>query len=169
MMAHVGVEYAEPGDVLVVAAESDRAATWGELSTRNAMRRGIDGIVTGGNVRDSAWLSGSEFSVFAPAVSQAGAVKETPGSVNVSVVVGDVSVSPGDIVVGDADGVTVVPRQEAATILEATERKVEHEEDIRRRIDDGESLCEILGLEETLVDHDISIVDDPRESFDPDR
>jgi len=89
--------------------------------------------------------------------------------VNVSVVVGDVSVSPGDIVVGDADGVTVVPRQEAATILEATERKVEHEEDIRRRIDDGESLCEILGLEETLVDHDISIVDDPRESFDPDR
>jgi 4-hydroxy-4-methyl-2-oxoglutarate aldolase len=133
------------------------------------MRRGIDGIVTGGNVRDSAWLSGSEFPVFAPAVSQAGAVKETPGSVNVPVVVGDVSVSPGDIVVGDADGVTVVPRQEAATILEATERKVEHEEDIRRRIDDGESLCEILGLEETLVDHDISIVDDPRESFDPGR
>jgi len=131
------------------------------------MRRGIDGIVTGGNVRDSAWLSGSEFSVFAPALA-GGSRQGDAGSVNVSVVVGDVSVSPGDIVVGDADGVTVVPRQEAATILEATERKVEHEEDIRRRIDDGESLCEILGLEETLVDHDISIVD-PRESFDPDR
>lgn len=159
MMVHVAVEYAKPGDVLVVEAASDRAATWGELATRNAHQQGLAGVVSGGNVRDVEWLADGEFPVFAPAVSPAGAVKRTPGSVNVPVSVGGVTVSPGDIVVGDADGVTVVPRADAADVLADARRRAEREERWRDRLADGESLYDLLHLEETLDDQDVRVVD----------
>ena len=163
MMAHVAVEYAQPGDVVVVAAASDRAAIWGELASRNALEQGVAGLVTSGNVRDADWIADSEFPVFASAVSQAGAVKETPGSVNVPVSVGDVSVRPGDVVVGDGDGVTVVPREEARAVLEVAEARAEHEEEVRERIRAGETLYEQLGLEAKLRDHDVRVVDRPED------
>lgn len=163
MMAHVAVEYAQPGDVVVVAAASDRAAIWGELASRNALEQGIAGLVTSGNVRDADWIADSEFPVFASAVSQAGAVKETPGSVNVPVSVGDVSVRPGDVVVGDGDGVTVVPREEAREVVEAAEARAEHEEEVRERIRAGETIYERLGLEEKLRDHGVRVVDRPED------
>lgn len=159
MMAHVAVEYARPGDVVVLEAPSHRAATWGELASRNAMRGGVAGLVSGGNVRDAAWLADSEFPVFAPAVSQAGAVKETPGSVNVPVSVGGVTVSPGDVIVGDADGVTVVPREDAREVLAAAADVVEHEATVRTRIAEGESLHDLLGLGEKLAERDVRVVD----------
>jgi len=103
MMAHVGVEYAEPGDVLVVAAESDRAATWGVVdSKRDASRhRRYRHRRKRPRLGVAVWqrILGLRAGCLA-----GGSRQETPGSVNVSVVVGDVSVSPGDIVVGDADG-----------------------------------------------------------------
>lgn len=163
MMAHVAVKYAQPGDVVVVAAASDRAAIWGELASRNALEQGVAGLVTSGNVRDADWIADSAFPVFASAVSQAGAVKETPGSVNVPVSVGDVTVRPGDVVVGDGDGVTVVPREEASEVLEAAEARAEHEEEVRERIRAGETLYEQLGLEETLRDQGVRVVDRPED------
>ncbi|WP_228546159.1 4-carboxy-4-hydroxy-2-oxoadipate aldolase/oxaloacetate decarboxylase [Halegenticoccus tardaugens] len=159
MMVHAGVEYAHPGDVLIVAAESDHAATWGELATQNAQMQGLAGLVSNGNVRDIAYLSNSDLPVFAAAISQAGAVKETPGSVNVPVAVGGVTVSPGDIIVGDADGVTVVPRGDAHRVLEATEAKVKHEEYLRRQIREGRTLYELLNIDEKIADRDVRIVD----------
>lgn len=163
MMVHVGVNYARPGDVLVVAAESNRAATWGELSTRNAQNQGLEGLVSGGNVRDSAWLADSDFPVFASAISQAGAVKETPGSVNVPISIGGVTVSPGDIVVGDVDGVTIVPRGDARKVLEDTEAKIEDEKHLRQRIHAGDSLYELLGLDEKITECNVQVVDSPED------
>ena len=153
MMIHVGARVAKPGDVLVIAADTTRAATWGELATRNALRKGLAGVVSAGNVRDVDAVSDLEFPVFSPAVSQVGAVKETPGSVNIPVSVGDVVVNPGDIIVGDRDGVTVVPRERAAEVAVETDERLEHENAIRKRIQDGESLYDITNLDERVTSH----------------
>lgn len=160
-MVHLASDLAKPGDVLVVAAESHRAAVWGELLTRNAKRQGLGGLVTDGNVRDTAHLAESEFPVFSSAVSQAGAVKETPGSVNVPVSVGGVAVRPGDVVVGDRDGVTVVPREAADATAAAAAGIADHEADLRERIDEGETLADLLGIHELVDDADVRVVDTP--------
>ncbi|WP_066412938.1 4-carboxy-4-hydroxy-2-oxoadipate aldolase/oxaloacetate decarboxylase [Halorubrum aethiopicum] len=162
-MVHLASDLAEPGDVLVVATESRRAAVWGELLTRNAKRQGLGGLVTDGNVRDTDHLSESEFPVFSAAVSQAGAVKETPGSVNVPVSVGGVAVRPGDVVVGDRDGVTVVPREAADDAAAAAAAIADHEATLRERIDEGETLADILGIRDLIDDADVRVVDSPED------
>ncbi|MFC5278385.1 4-carboxy-4-hydroxy-2-oxoadipate aldolase/oxaloacetate decarboxylase [Halorubrum rubrum] len=160
-MVHLASDLAEPGDVLAVATESRRAAVWGELLTRNAERQGLGGLVTDGNVRDVDHLSESEFPTFSAAVSQAGAVKETPGSVNVPVSVGGVAVRPGDVVVGDRDGVTVVPREAADATAEAAAAIADHEATLRERIDEGETLADLLGIHDLIDDADVRVVDSP--------
>lgn len=157
MMIHVGARLANPGDVLVIAADTTRAATWGELATRNALRKGLEGVVSAGNVRDVEEIDELGFPVFARSVSQTGAVKQTPGSVNVPVPVGDQVINPGDIVLGDANGVTIIPRERAEETLEAAEKHRQYENDIRDRIEDGESLYDIAGFDELLAEHGISI------------
>ena len=153
MMIHVGARVAEPGDVLVIAADTTRAATWGELATRNALRKGLAGVVSAGNVRDVDAVSDLEFPVFSPAVSQSAPVKKTPGSVNVPVSVGNVVVNPGDIIVGDSDGVTVVPRERAEAVLAKADERLERENEIRERIENGESLYDITNLDELITSH----------------
>lgn len=150
LMVHVGSQLAEPGDVLVIAAETTRAVTWGELLAVNAIERGIAGVVSAGNVRDVDVLSELDFPVFAAAVSQSGAVKRTPGSVNVPVAVGGVTVDPGDVVIGDGDGVTVVPKDDAEAVLDEVAEIEEREARVRERISAGETLFEISGYDEKL-------------------
>lgn len=157
MMVHVGAKLARPGDVLVIEANTTTAATWGELATRNALRKGLEGVVSSGNVRDVEAVDELGFPVFGRAVSQMGAVKETPGSVNVPVAVGDEVIEPGDVVVGDADGVTVAPGERAGEVAEAAVEYREREDEIRRRIEDGESLFEITDYEALLAEHDVPI------------
>jgi len=157
MMIHVGAKVAHPGDVLVIEATTTSAATWGELATRNAIRKGLEGVVSSGNVRDTEAIDNLGFTVFGRAVSHIGAVKETPGWVNVPVSVGDQVVNPGDIIVGDADGVTVVPKEDAAGVARATADHNAKEDEIRRRIEDGESLFDIAGFEEQLADRGIEL------------
>lgn len=150
---HLASALAAPGDVIVIATETTHAATWGELATRNAINAGIAGVVSDGNVRDVDAIDELGFPMFSRAVGQNGAVKQRPGSVNVPVTVGGIVVSPGDIVVGDADGVTVVPCERAANVREATKAKIEAEAELRARMDAGESLPDLLGVWD-LVDDD---------------
>lgn len=161
MMIHVAAKLATPGDVLVIAANTTRAATWGELATRNALRNGLAGVVSDGNVRDVDRIDELEFPVFGRAVSQSGATKKTPGPVNVSVSVGGTVVDPGDVVVGDADGITVVPRERAASVVGALDEKTDTEAAIRERLDDGEELFDVLIGEDGLEDHDVDVIQGP--------
>ncbi|QLG61146.1 4-carboxy-4-hydroxy-2-oxoadipate aldolase/oxaloacetate decarboxylase [Halorarum salinum] len=158
---HLASSIADPGDVLVVEAETDRAATWGELTTRNAMNAGIEGVVSGGNVRDVDGIDELGFAVFSRSVGQNGAVKQRPGSVNVPVGVGGVVVTPGDLVIGDADGVTVVPRERAAAVLEAAREKEAAEAELRRRMDEGEELPDLIGVGDLLEGDDVERVRGP--------
>lgn len=151
-MVHVASRVAKPGDVLVFESATTRTATWGELATRNAQRKGLGGVVSDGNVRDIAAIEDLGFPVFSRAVSQIGARKDGNGSVNVPVSVGNVIVRPGDIVVGDRDGVTVVPQESAEEVRAATKERRATEDDIRAKIDEGESLADHIGISELLAE-----------------
>jgi 4-hydroxy-4-methyl-2-oxoglutarate aldolase len=149
-MVHVAAKVATKGDVLVFGSDNTETATWGELATRNAVRKELSGVISDGNVRDVSAIDELGFPVFSRAVSQKGARKAGQGSINVPVSVGGVVVNPGDIIVGDPDGVTVVPQEMAGEVRYATEQKRRDEDKIRERIADGESLYDLIGIEEVL-------------------
>lgn len=147
LMCHVALEMAHPGDILVVDACAFReTGLWGSLMTAMARKKSLGGLVVDGGVRDKLEIVEMGFPVFAAGVSPMGGFKDSPGSVNVPVACGGVSVSPGDVVVGDADGVVVVPAAMAEAVAEAAENVVRKEETLARKIQDGESLFDLLGL-----------------------
>ncbi|WP_414896659.1 RraA family protein [Rhodovulum sp. YEN HP10] len=118
LMLHAALHAAEPGDILVASTSNDRqSGVWGELMTRAAMARGLGGLVLDGMCRDSDWIAKSGFQLFARGTCARGSRKLGPGHVNIPVAVGNVVVHHGDIIIGDDDGVMVVPAADAAALL----------------------------------------------------
>ena len=145
---HVALDMARPGDVLVVDAGAiPDTGLWGGLMNHMAQLKKLGGIIVDGGVRDSRELASGGFPVFARAVSPQGGFKSSPGSVNVPIACGGVPVLPGDLVVGDADGVVVVPSAKAEEILKKTLAVVAKEEELRKRMDGGETLFSLLKLD----------------------
>jgi 4-hydroxy-4-methyl-2-oxoglutarate aldolase len=141
------IDLAHPGDVLVIdAGGSARATAWGGTSALAAKMRGLSGCVTNGAVRDLDELVEIGFPVFAAGVSVRGTVKLHPGWNSIMVCVGGVSVRPGDIVVGDADGVVVVPIEQAEDICAQAAMQRKKEREIERRLRAGESVTKIFGI-----------------------
>ena len=128
LMIHAGLRLAQQGDVLVVSTHGDlTAGVWGELTTRMAIRKRLGGIVIDGMVRDSSELIASGFPVFCRGVCPRGGGKEGPGQVNLPISCGGVPVKPGDVIVGDADGVVVVPGEFIEEAIEGAQKKTEIE------------------------------------------
>ncbi len=147
LMSHYALKHSRPGDVLVLDCSCGRHGSgWGELMSLAAKHKGLGGIVIGGTVRDIHQLPGIGFPVFARGVQAEGTVKNTPGEVECPVSCGGVTVLPGDVVLGDENGVVVVPRDRAEAVLEAARHLQAKEEGLRRRILEGETLYDILGL-----------------------
>lgn len=119
LMVYKAFEIAQPGDVLVIESRGFTAvAQWGDLTSMIGKGLGLAGAVMDGSVRDLRGIREVGFPVFAKQWSVPnGALKDGPGEVNVPVAVGGVPVLPGDIVVADANGVVVVPRDDAAAVL----------------------------------------------------
>jgi len=152
LMIHAAIEQAGDGDVIVVVPTTDSAFGFiGELMATQMQERGVRGYVTSGGVRDTGELRSMGFPVWTRFVAAQGTVKDTPGSVNVPVVLGDAVVRPGDIVVADDDGVTIVPRELAAETLEATKARAEKEAGTRRRYQAGEVSMDVNGLRPVLA------------------
>jgi 4-hydroxy-4-methyl-2-oxoglutarate aldolase len=110
LMIHAALAIAKRGDVLVVNAHGDTdAGLWGGLMTRSALKLGLAGIVIDGAIRDRAEIVEFGFPTFARGASPCGGDKEGPGQVNRPISCGGVPVNPGDVILGDGDGVIVVP------------------------------------------------------------
>jgi regulator of RNase E activity RraA len=138
LAVHVALEAARPGDVLVVDARGDTTyAALGGLMARYAATRGVAGIVIDGAVRDYEELSGGSLPVFARGLSHMGPFKTGPGELHGPVSIGGMVVNDGDLVVGDADGLVVLPAGRAARILDEGERVVANEKEQEKAIDAG--------------------------------
>lgn len=151
LMLHAALEMAQAGDVLVCDAGAAPGGGWGGLMTAMAQKKGLGGIVTDGAVRDSAELFQSGFPVYSALISPLGTFKESPGSVNVPISCGGVVVRPGDIIVGDDDGIAVVPLSRAVEILEKCRATLKKEQEILAGIQSGKSLFSLLDLREKLA------------------
>ena len=152
-MIHVAVEQCREGDVLVVATTSPCTdGLFGELFATALKVRGVSGVVLGCGVRDVAELRALGFPAWSAAVSAQGSVKNTLGAVNVPVVLGGQSIRPGDVIVGDDDGVVVVPRSTVGSILDAAEARTEKEARNRTRFGQGELGLDVYGMRERLAE-----------------
>lgn len=128
---HMALDLLRPGDVIVVDGGGDLSrALIGEIMTSVANMRGAAGFVLDGAVRDVAALAKSSFPCFARTGIHLGPYKNGPGEINVPVTIGGMVVNPGDIVVGDADGVVAFPQSIASALLEATLAQSAKEDDI---------------------------------------
>jgi RraA family protein len=119
LMVHKALDLAAPGDAIVVdgGGALDHALV-GELMTLYARSRGVAGFVIDGAIRDVATFAASDFPCYARGHVHRGPFKEGPGEINVPVAVGGLVIHPGDIVVGDEDGLVAFPQAEAAALLE---------------------------------------------------
>lgn len=160
LMIHAALNVAQAGHVLVLTnGGSAQGALWGDVACGFAVKKGLAGAVVHGATRDTDAIRELGFPVWSTAISVEHPEKRGPGAVNVPVVVDGVLVEPGDVIVGDADGVLVIPRALLAHAVEKAEARAEAEKVFRARIQAGEKLIDILGMQAVIEAAGIEQVD----------
>ena len=153
LAVHVAVTVAPSGSVLCVeVGDVHELGYWGEVLTTAAEARGIVGLVIDGGVRDVDALRAHGFGVFSSGIALPGASKNRPGVIGGPVTVGGVPVERGDWVVGDVDGVVVVPGDEVAAVLEAGRSRAEAEATLFEALRSGSTTVELLGLDPSVIE-----------------
>lgn len=138
LMIHQMLERANVGDVIVVAGEGDLSrALVGDIMKSIAESRGVAGFVIDGAIRDSSVYASSDFPCFARGVTHRGPYKDGPGEIDIPIAITGTVVSPGDVVVGDLDGVVTFPIRIARELASAVRAQIAREEAILKSIEDG--------------------------------
>ncbi|RXG99376.1 RraA family protein [Bradyrhizobium zhanjiangense] len=129
LMLHKAMAIAEPGDVIVVDAGGDLTnALFGEMMLTRIIKSGLAGIVIDGAVRDAGFIRGQSFPVFAAGVTHRGPYKNGPGEINVPIAIDGMVIEPGDLIIGDDDGLLCVPFDDVDEVLKAATAKYEAEQ-----------------------------------------
>jgi regulator of RNase E activity RraA len=124
LMIHKALQLARPGDVIVVDAGGDLTnALIGEIMVGDAIKQQLGGIVINGAIRDADILATLAFPVFAAGITHRGPYKDGPGEINVPIAIDGMVIEPGDLVIGDGDGLLCVPFDDAAALLQAAHQK----------------------------------------------
>jgi len=153
LAVHVAVRRAPEGAALVVDVGDERElGYWGEVLTTAAEARGLAGLVIDGGVRDVTALEAHRFPAFSAGIALPGATKQEPGTIGQRAMVGDVEVNAGDWIVGDADGVTVIPAATVQDVLTAGTAREDRERGFFAALRDGKTTVELLGLDASIVD-----------------
>jgi 4-hydroxy-4-methyl-2-oxoglutarate aldolase len=151
LMIHASIDVVERGDVLVVTTTAESTdGMFGELLAESCRAHGVRGLVIDAGVRDVSELTAMQFPVWSKAISAQGTVKATAGSVNIPVVCAGALVNPGDVIVGDLDGVVVIRREEACQVAHLAQQRRAKEERARERLRGGEKGLDMYGLREKL-------------------
>ena len=161
LMIHAAIECLRAGDILVVTTTSESTdGMFGELLATSCRAHGIVGLVIDAGVRDVADLTEMDFPVWSKAISAQGTVKASPGSVNVEIVCAGAPVRPGDVIVGDQDGVVVVKREMASEVAHLGAARMEKEEKSRERLKSGELGVDFYGLRVKLKELEVEYTDE---------
>ncbi|WP_432407119.1 RraA family protein [Wukongibacter sp. M2B1] len=151
IMSHYALTKIKKGQILVIDAKGfEDVSVWGGIQTYYAKKIGIEAVVIDGSVRDIKEIRELLFPIFYKNVTPAGPHKGWRDKMNVSISVGGVSVNPYDLIIGDDDGVVVVPFDNIKEVLHQAEKKKELEEEWINRIDKGLNIVEAINLTETI-------------------
>lgn len=144
---HLALEQAPEGSVLVAGTDNFIAGYWGEVMTVAAQKAGLKGLVIDGGVRDVAGLEKRNFPVFSSGISVRGTAKANAPSVGDPITFTGIPVATGDLVVGDEDGLIVIPADHVEKTIAAGQAREEKEAKIMTRLAQGETTVELFGLE----------------------
>jgi len=148
---HHALHLAQPGDVLIVSgAKNCDAALWGELMSISAKSKRLEGTIVDGAVRDAVEIRALGYPVFCRQFTPRRAAKEQHGKINVPVHIGTLSVSPGDLIIADANGIVSLPPRQVKQTLQSAAEVLQKEATIKQQIVSGRSIFEILNLGQAL-------------------
>lgn len=148
LMLHAAIKLAQKGQIIVATnGGSAQGALWGEMVTVFCRLKGIGGAVVDGAARDIGPIRELGFPVFSTAISASHPEKRGPGSANVPVVMAGITVNPGDLILGDDDGVLVVPPRYLEAAMNAAQARVDKETQFREKLAAGKTMFELLNLQ----------------------
>lgn len=149
LLLHKALKMADPGDVLVANTNGDTTSgVWGDNTSTSAKTLGLAGTIVDGAVRDVRIIEEIDYPVFSRTVTTRGSGKSAPGSINVPISCGGLTITPGDIVVGDRTGVVAVDPAEADTVASKAKEKMEAESAMKDRAEAGEYIYDFADLED---------------------
>lgn len=151
LMLHKALQIAQPGDIIVASTDGyPNAGYFGDLMATSAKALKVGGLAIDGTVRDGAEIIEMDFVVFCRGTCMRGTVKNNLGLVNHTILFGEVVVNPGDLVIGDDDGIVIIPQNKMEEVLEATRLRITKEKDKALALSKGVTSVELNKLDDVF-------------------